>query len=110
MFTIGLISIAVLTLAFVLNMYFIYRKYNQQQARLNILKQAHFDKISSIFAYIEQLEDENEQLKDENEQLNQKIQDDQELISKLKQDKGEPVKEKVFFWPKKDKNTGEKAK
>lgn len=103
MFTIGLISIAVLTLAFVLNMYFIYRKYNQQQARLNILKHAHFDKISSIFAYIEQLED-------ENEQLNQKIQDDQELISKLKQDKGEPVKEKVFFWPKKDKNTGEKAK
>ena len=103
MFTIGLISIAVLTLAFVLNMYFIYRKYNQQQARLNILKQAHFDKISLIFAYIEQLED-------ENEQLNQKIQDDQELISKLKQDKGEPVKEKVFFWPKKDKNTGEKAK
>lgn len=102
MFTIGLISIAVLTLAFVLNMYFIYRKYNQQQARLNILKQAHFDKISLI-AYIEQLED-------ENEQLNQKIQDDQELISKLKQDKGEPVKEKVFFWPKKDKNTGEKAK
>ena len=59
-------------------MYFIYRKYNQQQARLNILKQAHFDKISLIFAYIEQLED-------ENEQLNQKIQDDQELISKLKQ-------------------------
>ena len=103
MFTIGLISIAVLTLAFVLNMYFIYRKYNQQLARLNILKQAHFDKISLIFAYIEQLED-------ENEQLNQKIQDDQELISKLKQDKGEPVKEKVFFWPKKDKNTGEKAK
>ena len=103
MFTIGLISIAVLTLAFVLNMYFIYRKYNQQQARLNILKQAHFDKISLIFAYIEQLED-------ENEQLNQKIQDDQELISKLKQDKGEPVKEKDFFWPKKDKNTGENAK
>lgn len=96
MFTIGLISIAVLTLAFVLNMYFIYRKYNQQLARLNILKQAHFDNLRLIFAYIEQLEE--------------KIQDDQELISKLKQDKGEPVKEKVFFWPKKDKNTGEKAK
>lgn len=87
MYTVGLISITILTLAFVLNMYFIYRKYNQQQTRLNILKQEHFDKISLIFAYIEQLED-------ENEQLNQKIQDDQELISKLKQDKGEPVKEK----------------